>query len=102
MLSALKNSVLKSATLRCVSPFFSGLKKSIYIFDLGIAQASQSDFVIKEHTYTMCPGCPTFSIPVPIPVASLRQDQQDQQLLQSTFAEKDSQTSTPKYAIFVY
>merc|ERR1711974_333764 len=29
------------------------------------------DFVIKEHTYTMCPGCPTFSIPVPIPKASL-------------------------------
>jgi len=23
----------------------------------------------------MCPGCPTFSIPIPIPVASLRQEE---------------------------
>eukprot|EP00095_Tigriopus_kingsejongensis_P007147 maker-scaffold300_size216557-snap-gene-1.28 protein:Tk07147 transcript:maker-scaffold300_size216557-snap-gene-1.28-mRNA-1 annotation:"hypothetical protein DAPPUDRAFT_313644" len=26
-----------------------------------------SDYVIKEHTYSMCPGCPTFSIPIPVP-----------------------------------
>lgn len=32
---------------------------------------NSGDFVIKEHTYTMCPGCPTFSIPVPIPKASI-------------------------------
>lgn len=63
---------------------------------LGIAPASQSDFVIKEHTYTMCPGCPTFSIPVPIPVASLRQEQQEQQQVQQNFAEKDGQISNPK------
>ena len=28
---------------------------------------TSSDFVVQEHTYSMCPGCPTFSIPVPIP-----------------------------------
>ena len=22
---------------------------------------------LQEHTYAMCPGCPTFSIPIPIP-----------------------------------
>ncbi len=33
----------------------------------GLKEANSGDFVIKEHTYTMCPGCPTFSIPVPIP-----------------------------------
>jgi hypothetical protein len=32
--------------------------------------------VIKEHTYTMCPGCPTFSIPVPIPKANLVEQQE--------------------------
>ena len=32
---------------------------------------NSGEFVIKEHTYTMCPGCPTFSIPVPIPKKSL-------------------------------
>jgi len=37
----------------------------------GLSQASSGDFLIKEHTYTMCPGCPTFSIPVPIPKAIL-------------------------------
>lgn len=35
----------------------------------GLTQATSGDFVIKEHSYTMCPGCPTFSIPVPIPKA---------------------------------
>ena len=43
----------------------------------GVSQANQGDFVIKEHTYTMCPGCPTFSIPVPIPKASLAAEQQE-------------------------
>jgi len=37
----------------------------------GLTQATSGDFVIKEHSYTMCPGCPTFSIPVPIPKAIL-------------------------------
>jgi len=43
-----------------------------------------NDFIIKEHTYTMCPGCPTFSIPIPIPKSTLNQGnqkpQQQQQL----------------------
>ncbi|XP_059086644.1 uncharacterized protein LOC131883237 isoform X1 [Tigriopus californicus] len=26
-----------------------------------------SHYQIKEHTYSMCPGCPTFSIPIPVP-----------------------------------
>jgi len=37
----------------------------------GYTQKNSGDFVIKEHSYTMCPGCPTFSIPVPIPKTSL-------------------------------
>ena len=37
----------------------------------GLTQATSGDFVIKEHSYTMCPGCPTFKIPVPIPKAAL-------------------------------
>merc|ERR1712241_1380999 len=37
----------------------------------GLKASSSGDFLIKEHTYTMCPGCPTFSIPVPIPKAIL-------------------------------
>jgi len=32
---------------------------------------SSKDFVIQEHTYAMCPGCPTFSIPIPIPKEAL-------------------------------
>ena len=36
-----------------------------------LQKVSSNDFVIKEHTYSMCPGCPTFSIPVPIPKATL-------------------------------
>ena len=35
--------------------------------------ADSNDFIIKEHTYTMCPGCPTFSIPIPIPKSTLKQ-----------------------------
>ena len=26
----------------------------------GYTQKNSGDFVIKEHSYTMCPGCPTF------------------------------------------
>jgi len=37
----------------------------------GYNKPNSGEFVIKEHTYTMCPGCPTFSIPVPIPKKSL-------------------------------
>ena len=33
--------------------------------------ASNEDFIIKEHTYKMCPDCPTFSIPIPVPKASV-------------------------------
>ncbi len=36
-----------------------------------IVQPSSEDFVIREHTYSMCPGCPTFKIPVPIPKETL-------------------------------
>ena len=36
-------------------------------------QSSPNDFVIKEHTYTMCADCPQFSIPVPIPKATLQE-----------------------------
>merc|ERR1712018_101475 len=35
------------------------------------AAANPGDFIIKEHPYTMCPGCPTFSIPIPIPKSTL-------------------------------
>jgi len=38
----------------------------------GIMIASNDDFVIKEHTYKMCPDCPTFSIPIPIPKSASR------------------------------
>ncbi len=31
------------------------------------SSSSSGDFVIKQHTYSMCPGCPSFSIPVPVP-----------------------------------
>jgi len=33
----------------------------------GLIQANDEEFEIQEHTYQMCPGCPTFSIPIPIP-----------------------------------
>ena len=29
--------------------------------------ANNKDFVIEMQTYQQCPGCPTFSVPVPIP-----------------------------------
>ena len=29
--------------------------------------ADNKDFVIEMQTYQQCPGCPTFSVPVPIP-----------------------------------
>ena len=32
-----------------------------------VLEADQDDFVIQEQTYKMCPTCPTFSVPVPIP-----------------------------------
>ena len=35
-----------------------------------VMEADQDDFLIQEQTYQMCPGCPTFSVPVPIPKAS--------------------------------
>jgi hypothetical protein len=33
----------------------------------GFIQADEQNFEIQEQTYQMCPGCPTFSIPIPIP-----------------------------------
>ena len=35
-----------------------------------VISASNEDFVIKEHTYQMCPSCPSFSIPIPVPKSS--------------------------------
>ena len=35
-----------------------------------IISASNDDFVIKQHSYQMCPTCPTFTIPIPIPKAA--------------------------------
>ena len=35
-------------------------------------QQSPSNYVIKEQTYSMCPGCPTFSIPVPVPKSAVQ------------------------------
>ena len=39
-----------------------------------VMAASNEDFVIKEHTYQMCPGCPSFSIPIPVPKSSSSPD----------------------------
>ena len=36
-----------------------------------IMAASNEDFIIKDHTYQMCPTCPTFSIPIPVPKAAV-------------------------------
>ena len=41
-----------------------------------VMAASNEDFVIKEHTYQMCPGCPSFSIPIPVPRSSSSSDSQ--------------------------
>merc|ERR1719206_1272099 len=41
-----------------------------------VIAASNEDFVIKEHTYQMCPGCPSFSIPIPVPRSSSSSDNQ--------------------------
>ena len=41
-----------------------------------VIAASNEDFVIKEHTYQMCPGCPSFSIPIPVPKSSFSSDNQ--------------------------
>jgi len=35
-----------------------------------VITASSDDFIIKQHTYQMCPTCPTFSIPIPVPKSS--------------------------------
>ncbi len=44
-------------------------------------QQPQDNWVIKQQTYQMCPGCPSFNIPIPIPKASFDQPQEyyDQQ-----------------------
>jgi hypothetical protein len=62
----------------------------------GVSPANQGDFVIKEHTYTMCPGCPTFSIPVPIPKASLVEQQQEQGGEEETVGNVDYQSAKDK------
>ena len=38
-----------------------------------VIAASNEDFVIKQHTYQMCPNCPTFSIPIPVPKSAASQ-----------------------------
>ena len=38
-----------------------------------VVAASNDDFVIKQHTYQMCPNCPTFSIPIPVPKSAASQ-----------------------------
>ena len=38
-----------------------------------VVAASNEDFVIKQHTYQMCPNCPTFSIPIPVPQSAASQ-----------------------------
>lgn len=38
-----------------------------------VMAASNEDFVIKQHTYQMCPSCPTFSIPIPVPKSAVGQ-----------------------------
>ena len=43
----------------------------------GIMTASSGDFVIREHTYQMCPECPTFSIPIPIPRVSAAENRHE-------------------------
>merc|ERR1719430_62312 len=43
---------------------------SAYQQHAAVMAASNEDFVIKEHTYQMCPGCPSFSIPIPVPKSS--------------------------------
>ena len=45
--------------------------------------ASNDDFVIKEHTYKMCPECPTFSIPIPIPKSAAQDNIQNKDYLES-------------------
>ena len=34
--------------------------------------ASNDDFIIQQQTYQMCPDCPTFSIPIPIPKTNVQ------------------------------
>ena len=54
------------------NPIVSTLFSLHSCFYLGSSPADSGDFVIKEHTYTMCPGCPSFSIPIPIPKSNLK------------------------------
>ena len=53
-----------------------------------VMEADQDDFLIQEQTYQMCPGCPTFSVPVPIPKASeFYQEKPEEKSLFSRLAE---------------
>ena len=45
--------------------------------------ASNDDFVIKEHTYKMCPECPMFSIPIPIPKSASEDNIQNKDYFES-------------------
>jgi len=40
-----------------------------------IISATNEDFVIQQHTYQMCPTCPTFSIPIPVPRSTVTEHQ---------------------------
>ncbi len=63
-----------------------------------LGQADSGDFVIREQTYSMCPGCPTFSIPVPVPKSSLANgNKYQQQLPYDNLALPSSQHQQVKY-----
>lgn len=76
-----------------------GLDKSAYTFEpsdpyasqqqqANVLQASQDDFVIRQQTYQSCPGCPTFSIPVPVPKASAFPNEVSTPLKKKTIMER--------------
>ena len=44
-----------------------------------VMEADQDDFLIQEQTYQLCPGCPTFSVPVPVPKATEFYQQEPEQ-----------------------
>jgi len=83
-----------------------GLEKSAYTFEpsntfqpsnpypsqqqqhANVLHASQEDFVIQQQTYQSCPGCPTFSIPVPVPKASAYPNEISSTLKKKTIMER--------------
>ena len=49
--------------------------------------ASNDDFVIQEQIYQMCPSCPTFSIPIPIPKTNIAKTTQKRKVIEKNPAE---------------